>query len=80
MKFILTMILCSATSGECMPPFQVDKIYKDGYDCMVDGYNMSLQKTEEIGREDINKHKIYIKFGCNEDHSNKTPASYIIIE
>ena len=80
MKFILTMILCSATSGECMPPFQVDKIYKDGYDCMVDGYNMSLQKTEEIGREDINKHKIYIKFGCNEDHSNKTPASYIIIK
>ena len=74
------MILCSATSGECMPPFQVDKIYKDGYDCMVDGYNMSLQKTEEIGREDINKHKIYIKFGCNEDNSNKTPASYIIIE
>ncbi len=63
-----------------MPPFQVDKIYKDGYDCMVDGYNMSLQKTEEIGREDINKHKIYIKFGCNEDNSNKTPASYIIIE
>ena len=80
MKFILTMILCSATSGECMPPFQVDKIYKDGYDCMVDGYKMSLQKTEEIGREDINKHKIYIKFGCNEDNSNKTPASYIIIE
>ena len=80
MKFILTMILCSATSGECMPPFQVDKIYKDGYDCMVDGFNMSLQKTEEIGREDINKHKIYIKFGCNEDNSNKTPASYIIIK
>ena len=80
MKFILTMILCSATSGECMPPFQVDKIYKDGYDCMLDGYKMSLEKTEEIGREEINKHKIYIKFGCNEDHSNKTPASYIIIE
>ena len=80
MKFILTMILCSATSGECMPPFQVDKIYKDGYDCMLDGYKMSLEKTEEIGREEINKHKIYIKFGCNEDNSNKTPASYIIIE
>ena len=74
------MILCSATSGECMPPFQVDKIYKDGYDCMLDGYKMSLEKTEEIGREEINKHKIYIKFGCNEDHSNKTPASYIIIK
>jgi len=80
MNFILTMILCSATSGQCMPPFQVDKFYKDGYDCMIDGYKMSLQKTEKIGRADINEHNIYIKFGCNEDNSNKTPASYIIIK
>ena len=50
MNFILTMIICSATSGQCLPPFQVDKFYKDGYDCMVDGYKLSLQKTEEFGR------------------------------
>jgi hypothetical protein len=74
------MIICSATSGTCLPPFRLDNFYKDGYDCMLDGYKMSLEKTEEIGREEINKHKIYIKFGCNEDHSNKTPASYIIIK
>ena len=74
------MIICSATSGQCLPPFQVDKFYKDGYDCMLDGYKMSLQKTKEIGREEINKHKIYIKFGCNEDHSNKTTTSHIIIK
>ena len=74
------MIICSATTGTCLPPFQLDNFYKDGYDCMLDGYKMSLEKTEEIGREEINKHKIYIKFGCNEDNSNKTPASYIIIE
>tara|TARA_E500000178_G_scaffold325684_1_gene353221 strand:- start:367 stop:591 length:225 start_codon:yes stop_codon:yes gene_type:complete len=74
------MILCSATSGTCMPPFRVDKFYKDGYDCMIDGYKMSLQKTEEIGRADINEHKIYIKFGCNENNSNKTTTSYIIIK
>ena len=80
MRFILTMIICSASSGQCLPPFQVDKFYKDGYDCMVDGYKLSLQKTEEFGRADINEHKIYIKFGCNEDHSDKTPASYIIIK
>jgi|TARA_B100000886_G_C20356712_1_gene463333 hypothetical protein len=74
------MIICSATTGTCLPPFRLDNFYKDGYDCMLDGYKMSLEKTEEIGREEINKHKIYIKFGCNEDHSNKTPASYIIIK
>ena len=80
MSFILTMIICSATRSTCLPPFRLDNFYKDGYDCMLDGYKMSLEKTEEIGREEINKHKIYIKFGCNEDHSNKTPASYIIIK
>ena len=80
MNFILTMILCSATSGTCMPPFQVDKFYKDGYDCMIDGYKMSLQHTEELGRDDVNKYNIYIKFGCNENHTNKTTTSHIIIQ
>jgi hypothetical protein len=31
---------------------------------MVKGYEMSLDKIKEIGREDVNKHNIYIKFGC----------------
>ena len=38
MSFILTLIVCSATSGQCLAPYKVDKFYKDGYDCMVDGY------------------------------------------
>tara|TARA_R100000479_G_scaffold81031_1_gene39318 strand:- start:168 stop:410 length:243 start_codon:yes stop_codon:yes gene_type:complete len=75
MKFVLTMIICSAVANQCMPPFQIDKVYNDGYDCMVDGYKIALDKTEEIGREDINESKIYIKFGCNEDQSNKTTIS-----
>ena len=32
-------------------------------------------KTVEIGREEINKNRIYIKFGCNEDKSHKTSIS-----
>ena len=55
MNFVLTMIICSATTGTCLPPFRLDNFYKDGYDCMLDGYKMSLEKTEEIGREEINK-------------------------
>ena len=69
------MIMCSAVANQCMPPFQIDKVYNDGYDCMVDGYKIALDKTEEIGREDINESKIYIKFGCNEDQSNKATVS-----
>ena len=69
------MIICSAVANQCMPPFQIDKVYNDGYDCMVDGYKIALDKTEEIGREDINQSKIYIKFSCNEDQSNKATVS-----
>ena len=69
------MIMCSAVAGQCMPPFKSDKVFKDEYDCMVEGYTMALEKTIEIGREDINNNKIYIKFGCNEDQSHKTSIS-----
>ena len=31
-------------------------------------------------KEILNKFNIYIKFGCNEDNSNKTTTSYIIIK
>jgi len=75
MNFVLTMVICSAVAGQCLAPFNIYKEYKDGYDCMVDGYQMALDKTVEIGREEINKNRIYIKFGCNEDKSHKTSIS-----
>ena len=71
MKFILTMIICSGVSGQCMPPFTFENSYIGGYECMLDGYIKSHDKIIEIGREEVNKHKIYIKFGCYEDNSNK---------
>ena len=75
MKFVLTMIICSAVANQCLPPLKVDKIYNDEYDCMIAGYKIALDKTKEIGREDINESKIYIKFGCNEDQSNRATVS-----
>ena len=80
MTYVLSLVICSAIAGQCLPPYNVDKLYKDGYDCMLDGYKMAIEKTIEIGRENINKSRIYIKFGCNENHSNKTPTSYIIVK
>ena len=74
MNFVLTMLICSYQATTCLPPIKFDILYKDGYDCMVDGYVKSHEKFIEIGREEINKHKIFIKFGCYEDKSNKTSA------
>ena len=54
--------------------------YKDAYDCMLDGYQKSYNKIVELGREDVNKFNIYIRFGCHESQSNKTAVSSIIIK
>jgi len=73
MKFLLTMLICSASAQgtTCLPPHTFDILYKDGYDCMLAGYTKSHEKIIEIGREEINKHKIFVKFGCYENLSNK---------
>ena len=73
MNFILTMFICASTAQgtQCLPPVKFDILYKDGYDCMVDGYIKSHDKLVEIGRDEINKNKIFIKYGCYEDFSNK---------
>ena len=76
------MIICAFVEGKttCMPPLVVNENYVDGYSCMLDGYTKAYDKIVEIGKDDVNKFNIYIKFGCNEDHSNKTTTSHIIIK
>ena len=54
-----------------MPPFQAEVEYVDAYECMLDGYTKSYDKILELGRDDVNKYNIYIKFGCSENISNK---------
>jgi len=76
MNFILTMVICaySIQGITCIEPHTFDISYKDGYECMLDGYTKSHEKMVEFGREEVNKHKIFIKFGCYEDISNKPTA------
>ena len=82
MSFILTIIMCTVIDGKtrCVPPYTHGVNYIDSYECLLDGYNTSYNKIVELGREDVNKYNIYIKFGCYENNSNKTPTSYIIIK
>ena len=64
MKILLTLILCSYTEATCMAPYQWPETFNSTYDCMMFGYEQSQNKMKEIGREDSNKHQIYIKFTC----------------
>jgi hypothetical protein len=65
-KIILTLIMCSYSTGQCLPPYQYPNEFNDMYDCMMTGYLESIKKTEEFGRDQINQHGIYIKFGCTQ--------------
>ena len=67
MNFVLNLIICSAVSNSCLPPYRYPDLFDDGYSCMIAGNYKSIEKLEEIGNEDVNKNKIFIKFLCTEE-------------
>ena len=69
MKFLLSLIICSQVAGTCMPPYEWQETFNTQYDCLKFGYEESLNKIEEIGREEVNKYNMYIRFVCSPDPS-----------
>ena len=67
MNFVLNLIMCSAVSNSCLPPYKYPDLFVDAYSCMIAGNYESIAKLEEIGYEDVNKNKIFIKFLCTEE-------------
>jgi hypothetical protein len=47
-----------------MPPYQWPEHFNTSYDCMMFGYEESMRKMKEIGREEVNKYNMYIRFTC----------------
>ena len=66
MKIILTLIMCSYTNTVCLEPYEWPTKFNDMYDCMNAGYEEANKKMIEIGREEVNKHQVYIRFTCTE--------------
>ena len=66
MKILLTVVMCSGIAESCLNPHTFPDSYKDMYSCMVDGYKKAMEKTIEIGAQEVNKYQIYIKFDCKE--------------
>ena len=64
MKIILTLLMCSYTAGECMPPYTWPETFDDSYSCSIFGYEESARKLREIGQEEVNKLGISITFSC----------------
>ena len=64
MKFLLSLIICSQVVGTCLDPYQWPDTFDSQYDCMVFGYEESLKKMQEIGRTEVNKYNMYVRFTC----------------
>ena len=69
MKILLSLIICSQVAGTCLEPYQWPEQFDTTYDCMVFGYEESMAKMEEIGRTEINKHGMFVKFYCTPENS-----------
>ena len=60
-----------------MPPHQWPELFNSQYDCLMFGYEESKKKMKEIGRKEVNKYNIYIKFNCDAvEDTEKTPTSF----
>jgi hypothetical protein len=64
MKILLSLLICSQVAGTCLEPYQWPERFNTQYDCLMFGYEESLKKMKEIGREEINKYNMFVKFYC----------------
>ena len=72
MKVMLVMLFCTALYQQCQNPHIMPESYDNFYNCMVAGYEEAKNKTLDIGREQVNKDLIYIKFYCTPDNRLET--------
>ena len=70
MKVALFMILCSSVAGNCLEPIKINS-YNSFYDCMGAGYLESYNKNKQIGPDDVNQYKMYIKFICANEEAEE---------
>ena len=72
MKIILIMLVCSFTSGTCTPPLVMNEKFDNMYDCLMRGYEESINMTMEVGREEINNQGLFTRFACREMPTTNT--------
>ena len=72
MNYLLTLYMCSMIGNTCSPAFPIKEPYIDLHNCLIGGYQKSIDKLNEIGPVEVNEHKIFIKFVCTETKINVT--------
>ena len=70
MKFFLRLWECSAIDGSCItPPIQNPQPFNSHYECVKAGYLAGSQMVQAIGRDEVEKNRIFVPFNCRPDSS-----------
>jgi len=69
MKILLSLLICSQIAGTCLEPYEWPQRFNTQYDCLMFGYEESIKKMREIGREDVNQYNMYVKFYCTPENT-----------
>ena len=65
MKFFLLLWVCSAINGSCMvPPLQNPQLFNSHYECVNAGYLDGLQMVQAMGRNEVEKNRLFVAFNC----------------
>ena len=68
-KITLSLIICSKIAGTCLDPYPWPTTFDSQYDCLMFGYEESMNKMREIGKEDINKYNMFLRFTCTPENT-----------
>ena len=70
MKYFLMLWVCSAIDGSCItPPIQNPHPFNSHYECVKAGYLAGSQMVQAIGRDEVEKNRIFVPFNCSPDTS-----------
>ena len=78
-KYVLVFQICSIITGQCFTPLTDNKPIDTWTGCVNKGQEMTV-RIIDIDPIRFEKMKLIVKYWCNEDKSNKSPASSKSIE
>ena len=65
MKYFLLLWVCSAINGSCMTPaLQKPQPFNSHYECVNAGYLDGLQMVQAMGRNEVEKNRLFVAFNC----------------
>ena len=70
MKYFLILWVCSAINGACMvPPITYPEPFNSHYECVNAGYLDGLQMVQSMGKEEVEKNRLFVAFNCKPETS-----------